>query len=217
MKIFKITFLLFGAFMFASMQLVFADNGKYISAMQKNIDAVYKAKSIEEYQQAVNSFERIGAAEKTKWEPYYYSAFGNIMMANREQDGAKKDLYLDQAKAAIDKAKAIIPDESEVIALEGFVHMIRVTVDPGSRGPQYAGLAMQTFGKATALNPENPRALSLMAQMQYGTAKFFKSETTEACNTLRLALEKFDNFKSDNPLAPRWGRGMAEELKTQCK
>jgi hypothetical protein len=67
------------------------------------------------------------------------------------------------------------------------------------------------------LNPENPRALALMAQMQYGTAQFFGSPTTEACTTLSLALQKFDTFKSDNPLAPQWGRGMAEGLKEQCK
>ena len=87
--------------------------------------------------------------------------------------------------------------------------MMRVTVDPATRGPQYSGLAMQTFGKASAINPENPRALALMAQMQYGTAKFFGSPTTEACSTLNAALEKFDSYKSENPLSPQWGREMS--------
>jgi hypothetical protein len=95
--------------------------------------------------------------------------------------------------------------------------MMRVAIDPATRGPQYAGLSMQAFARATTLNPENPRALALMAQMQYGTAQFFGSPTAEACGTLTKSLEKFDTFKSDNPLAPRWGKGMAEGLKTQCK
>lgn len=200
-----------------SVQVTMATDDKYTEAMQKNIEAVYNAKSVEELQPVVNTFERIAAAEKNKWEPYYYSAFGYIMMANREKDNAKKDSYLDLAMAAIEKAKAIVPEESEVVALEGFAFMIRVTVDPGTRGPQYAGLSMQTFGKATTLNPENPRALVLMAQMQYGTAQFFGSSTADACATLLKSLEKFDTFKSDNPLAPQWGRGMAEGLKQQCK
>ena len=205
------------ALLFTLVYTVQANDGKYLEVMQKNIQAVYNAQSVEELQQVVNTFERIGGVEKTKWEPHYYSAFGYIMMANREKEGAKKDSYLDLAMGAIEKAKAIVQEESEVIALEGFAHMIRVTVDPGSRGPQFASLAMQSFGKAVALDPENPRALSLMAQMQYGTAQFFGSSTAEACDTITKSLQKFDTFKSDNPLAPRWGKGMAEGLKSQCK
>lgn len=190
---------------------------KYTESMQKNIDSVYSSKSIAAIQRAVNSLERIGDAEKTKWEPFYYASFGYVMMATREKDAGIKDSYLDLALKANEKAKALQPGESEVIALEGFIHMIRVTVDPVSRGPQYSSLAFQAFGKAVGMNPENPRALALLAQMQYGTAQFFGSSTAEACGTNTKALEKFDSFKSSNALAPKWGRGMAEEMKGQCK
>lgn len=195
----------------------FANDGKYEQAMKKNIEIVYKAQTIEELQQAVNAFERIGAAEKKYWEPHYYAAFGYIMMANKEKDVSKKDQFLDQALTAIEKAKAIVPAESEVVTLQGFVHMIRVSVDPASRGSQYVGLAMQNYGKAMELNPENPRALYLMAQMQYGTAQFFGSSTAEACGTLTKALEKFEGFKSENPLAPQWGKGSATSMMAKCK
>jgi hypothetical protein len=195
----------------------FANDGKYEQAMKKNIQTVYTAKTIDELQAAVNSFERIGAAEKTKWEPHYYAAFGYIMIANIEKDNVKKDALLDQAVKAIGAAKTISAEESEIVALEGFATMIRVTVDPGSRGPQYAPQAMQLFGKALTLNPANPRAMALMAQMQYGTAQFFGSATTEACETLKKSLESFETYKSENPLAPQWGRGMAEGMKEKCK
>lgn len=194
----------------------FADDDKYAGAMAKNIQTVYTSNAISELQAAVNAFERIGSTEKTKWEPYYYAAFGYIMMANQEQDGGKKDAYLDQAAAAVKKADVIQPNDSEIISLEGFVHMIRVTVDPASRGQQYSGLAMQTFGKAISLNRENPRALALMAQMQFGTAQFLGSSTTEACATNDAALQKFAIFKSDNSFAPQWGKGMAENTKAKC-
>ncbi len=185
--------------------------------MAKNIKTVYTTQSIADLQNAVNTFERIAAAEKTKWEPHYYAGFGYIMMANIEKDGQKKDSYLDQATKAIEKAKVVSKDESEIVALEGFVHMIRVTVDPASRGPQYASLAMQSFSKAISLNPENPRALTLMAEMQYGTAQFLGNSTAEACSTVDVALQKFETFKSDNPFAPQWGKKSAEELKKNCK
>jgi tetratricopeptide (TPR) repeat protein len=212
----SITFLLLSVLL-GYAQPTFSNDNKYAEAMAKNIRAVYTAQTIAELQGAVNALERIGSTEKTKWEPYYYAAFGNIMMATHEQDGNKKDTYLDQALATIKKAKAVNENDSEIVALEGFVHMIRVTVDPASRGQQYSGLAMQTFGKAISLNPENPRALALMAQMQFGTAQFLGSSTAEACATSEAAFQKFATFKSDNPFAPQWGKEMVKELKEKCK
>lgn len=196
---------------------VWAIDDKYTEAMKKNIQAVYTAQTIPDIQLAVNAFERIGAAEKSKWEPHYYASFGYIMIANREADGAKKDAALDQAQAALKKAQEIVPAESEVVALQGFIHMIRVTVDPASRGQQYSVLAYQSLNKAVAINPENPRALTLLGQMQFGTAQFFGSPTTEACATVTKALEKFAVTSEPKPLAPEWGKGMAEGLKGKCQ
>lgn len=215
MKHVNIIPLLIAAFAFLAIH-TFA-NDRYTEAMQKNIEVVYTAKSVEEIQAAVNAFERIGDAEKSKWEPFYYASYGYLMIALRQKEAIEKDKQLDLALGVLKKASAVNPGESEIVALEGFIHMIRVTIDPASRGQQYSGLAMQTFGKAIGMNPENPRALALMAQMQYGTAQFFGSPTTEACGTLNKALEKFETYKSTNPLAPVWGKSMAEGMKAQCK
>ena len=133
---------------------------KYSEAMAKNIETVYTAKSISPLQTAVNAFERIGLAEKTKWEPYYYAAFGYVMMATREQAAKTKDAYLDQADKNVSKAAAIKPNDAEIISLEGFVHMVRISVDPASRGQQYSALGSQAFGKALSIDSENPRALA---------------------------------------------------------
>lgn len=204
-------------FAFAMIATTVWANEKYLQAMQKNIQQVYSAKTPVELQQAVNAFERVGEAEKDKWEPFYYASFGYIMMATREQEGSKKDLLLDNAAAVLKKALAINSNESEIVALEGFIHMLRVAVDPASRGQQYSGLAMQAFGKALGMNPENPRALALMAQMEFGTAQFFGSSVEGPCNTVSKAIEKFETYKSDSPLAPQWGQEMATRLKSQCK
>ena len=195
-----------------------AQTDRYTSTMTQHIEAVYKAQTPEEYQQAINAFERIGNAEKTKWEPFYYASFGYIMIAVRQQEAAKKDSYLDLAKAALDKAQAVLPNDSEILALEGFIHMIRVTVDPATRGQQFSMMAMQSFGKAVGANPNNPRALSLMAQMQLGTAQFFNQPPTEACATGNKALALFNNTTTaENPLAPRWGKGMTEGMLKSCQ
>jgi hypothetical protein len=197
--------------------IAMAYDNAYVETMLKQIRTVYTSDAIEELQGAVHALERIGDAEKDKWEPFYYASFGYIMMSNKSEEPGQRDRYLDLALAGIQKAKTVNPGESEIVALEGFVHMMRVTVDPKTRGPEYSGLSMQTFGKAIAMNPENPRALGLMAQMQFGTAKFFGSSTAEACGTAGLALQKFETFTSDNPLAPQWGKEMTVALNAQCQ
>ncbi|HLZ17370.1 MAG TPA: hypothetical protein VKQ08_10035, partial [Cyclobacteriaceae bacterium] len=125
-----------------------ANDEKYNEVMTKNIEAIYKAQTLDEMQNAVNVFDRIANAEKTKWEPLYYSAFGHVLMANKEIDAARKDNYLDLALSAIEKAKTIKPDDSEIIAMEGFIHMIRVTVDPSSRGQEFSSKAFEAYNKA---------------------------------------------------------------------
>jgi hypothetical protein len=194
-----------------------ANDGKFIEAMRKNIDMIYKAQTAEEYQAAVNSFERIAGAEKQKWEPKYYAAFGYIMMAIREKDAAKKDSYLDMALQLVESGKKLAPGESELPALEGFAYMIKLTVDPATRGAKYAPIASKSYEQALQLNPDNPRALSLLAQMQYGSAQFFGSSTAEACNTLQQALAKFESYKAESPIAPQWGKAMTEDMKANCK
>lgn len=192
-------------------------NDRYSEQMAKHIAAIYDAETPEQFQQTINAFERIGNAEKTKWEPFYYASFGYILMASNEKDLTKKDALLVQAKVALDKAAAIRPNDSEIVALEGFITMIGLTVDPATRGPQYSMLAVQSFSKAIALDPKNPRALGLMAQMQLGTAQFFKQEPVEACTTARQALELFNAAAPADPLAPSWGRGMTEGVIANCK
>ena len=193
------------------------NNERYRSAMILQIENLYEAESIDAYQLVVNAFERIGEAEGNHWEPFYYASFGYIMMANLETDAKGKDAFLDQAIVALNAAKSVEPEESEIVALEGFIHMIRLTVDPQSRGAQYSALAMKSFGRAIELNPDNPRALYLVAQMQFGTAKFFGTSTQEACKTATAAIDKFAEASNDDPIAPNWGERMAMEFVKSCE
>jgi hypothetical protein len=193
-----------------------ANDDKFKAAMLKHINLVYTADSVSHYQQAANALERISQAEPTRWEPLYYSAFAYILMSNKETDKTKRDAYLDQALTAISKAKVLVHDESELMAMEGFAHMMRIPIDPGSRGMMYAPKAMQAFESAVALNSTNPRALALKAQMEFGTAQFFKSGTEASCGLNAKALELFATQVPKDELAPVWGKEMAEDLAKKC-
>ncbi len=205
-------------FLFIFSALSFArSSSSYTETMEKNIKTLYEAQTIEDLQAVVNTFIRIGRAEKNKWRPYYYSAFGNIMMSARAESPEDKDAYLDKAGEELKKALALKTDEAELVALEGFILMLRIPIDPANRGPQYSGMATGALAKAAGMDPENPRALFLLAQMQMGTAQFFGSDTSEACATLDKAIELFEMQKLMHPLDPAWGKDMAMAVKKQCK
>ncbi|MDN5203972.1 hypothetical protein QQ008_21455 [Fulvivirgaceae bacterium BMA10] len=194
----------------------FSFNDKYEKAMLKNIELVYKAQTQEDFKTVLNNLERIANAEKDKWEPHYYASFAYVMLSTRAEEISKKDEYLDLAQKQLDKGIALNEAESELVAMQGFIHMIRVSVDPATRGQQYSGMAMQSLNKAVQMNPENPRALLMLGQMSHGMAQFFGSDTSEACGLIDKSLEKFETYKSDNPLAPQWGKGQAQGMKQQC-
>ena len=192
------------------------DANPYERMMLKNIEALSKAATVDEIQKVLNTFERIMQKEDDKWEPLYYSAYCHVLIAIRQDESEKKDEHLDKALERVKEAYKLAPGESELAAMEGFVHMIRVTVDPPNRGQQFAGLSMQSFKKALAMDPENPRAMFLMAQMEMGTARFFQSDIQPACEKLQQAVKQFDHFSSDNVLSPTWGKKHALATLESC-
>ncbi len=197
--------------------LAVATTNNYEKAMLENLSAMQTARTDAEWQEISNKFSRIADAEQDQWLPSYYAAYCNIIMTTFKEEPDQKDQQLDLAQGHLDKALDIGGENSELLALQGFVHMIRLTVDPAGRGPSYSEMSMQAFGKARALNPENPRAIYLSAQMQMGTAQFFGTGIEEACKQLQLALEKFQEEKPQDPLAPAWGYRQAQQITQACQ
>jgi hypothetical protein len=197
-----------------------ASNDAYLKAMQKSISQLWQAQTIAELQDAANSFTRIADLNPDEWLPPYYVAVAYAQMGFRSEESVPtKDSYFSMAKVKIEEAAALSPDNSEVVAMMGFITMGELSLDPGSRGQHLSPLAMQTLGKAIELNPKNPRALVMMAQMELGTAQFFGQGAEKACSWLTRSLEAFaqEASKTANPaIQPRWGSVMAEQIKGRC-
>ncbi|MCL6258564.1 hypothetical protein M3O96_05660 [Aquiflexum sp. TKW24L] len=199
-----------------------ATNEAYEKAMLKEIQALGKAGPVSELQKSANSFARIAEMNAGEWLPDYYAALAYANMGFRTEGGLEeKDGYYAQAKKHIEKANAISPNNSEIVAVEGYIIMGELAADSNSRGQSLSGLAMQTFGKAIGLNRQNPRAIILMAQMEYGMAQFFGQGPEKACGLVGSSLELFAKESSEakeGNLNPTWGKGMAEEMKERtCK
>lgn len=197
-----------------------ASNDAYLKAMEKSITELWQARSVSELQIAANSFARIADLNPDKWLPPYYVAVAYAQMGFRSDESVQvQDSYFSMAKANIEEAAALSPDNSEVVAVMGFITMGELSLDPASRGQHLSPLAMQALGKAVELNPKNPRALVMMAQMELGTAQFFGQGPEKACTWLNRSLEAFAQEASETTVGdiqPRWGSIMAEQMKAQC-
>ena len=197
---------------------VFAGDPTYEAAMKKQLEAMKTIQSAEESQAVANAFLRIAEAKTEEWLPLYYAAFVQTMAAFRFE--VNKDQYFDQAMNLVGKASKISPDNSEITALNGYILMGKISVDPVSRGQNLSPQAMQLFGKAMALDRENPRALLMMAQMEQGMARFFGQGPEKACGMARNSLELYAKEEAkvdENYLLPAWGKNQAEQLLSTCQ
>lgn len=188
----------------------------YIKAMSKGLEQMSSAGTLEERQAAASQFERIAAKVEGEWLPSYYAALSYINMSNTVKDISTKDKYTAKAQEFIDKAGSISPNNAEIVALQGFNYMIQIAADPNSRGQMLSGKAMQQFGMAVKMDPENPRAKMLLARMQIGMAEFFGSPIDTPCAMTKQTVPTFEAQGSKQTLAPTWGKEMAEETIKQC-
>ena len=210
----KLTILL--ALFITSFTLNAQNQEAYMNAMVKGLQSMGAERNLENLQASAGQFERIASNASDQWHPQYYAALSYINASLLAEGVKAKDQLLDKAKPFVEKAKELVTNNSEVVALEGFYFMAQLAADPNSRGQSLSGLATQTFGYAMKLNPENPRAMALMAQMQYGTAQFFGSSTAGACGLAQKSIPLFNAEEKGKSFEPTWGIEVAEQLMAGC-
>lgn len=195
-------------FVFVSIFSFGFSNENYEKAMGISIETLFQSKTISEYVEVANQFERISQIEKAEWLPLYYASFAYIMISFQEPDNAKKDTYLDQAQKYLDQAKAIAPAESELYMLQGFLYPSRINVDPMNRGMLYMADMNKSLDKALELNPDNPRVYYLRATMTFHMPEAYGGGAAKALSLFLTAEEKFKIFKPKTGISPDWGKEM---------
>lgn len=193
------------------------NNKKYIKTMEGTIEQLYAAQTVESFDPVTNKFTRIAEAEGDKWMPYYYAALSNVFKSFRMKDMGARDGVLDQAQAMLVKAAELDKGNSEITALDGFIYMMKISVDPGTRGQSLSPKAMAAFGSAMQQDPSNPRAVLFMGQMHHGMAQFFGSGVEEACATILKSVGMFETSKPESTIAPAWGANTAKQWAERCQ
>ncbi|KEO72078.1 hypothetical protein [Anditalea andensis] len=212
-----LTFALFLSIIAASLAI----DPAYEKAMLSQLEQLGQAKTQEEFQAAANAFARIGEMKQEAWLPQYYAALAYTRMSLQHPGNViDKDALLAKAKEHLSKATDLSPSNSELVTLDGFIIMARLSADPQRRGQSLSPKVMQTYGKAIELDKSNPRPLMLMAQMEYGMAQYFGQGPEKACGLARISLDLYKQEganASENNLNPTWGKEMAEQLTKRCK
>ncbi len=141
----------------------FAQNEKYVKAMEALVAVIDTTRNVETLKTLSNSFERIGNAEKTQWLPYYYAALaqvnaGNFIMSNQDPMAGKLaaalDPLADKAEELLNKAEVMKKDNSEIFVVKKMIASMRMMGDPMNRFMQYA--SRYKCAKSIKKNKERP-------------------------------------------------------------
>ena len=159
-----------------------------------------------------NNFERIGNAEKNKWQPFYYAAYCYAAMAFQTGDKTAIDALADKAEAFTGLAESIENNNSEITTLMAMINSCRILVDPMGRFPTKGREVNDLLAKAKEQNDANPRIYLLQARMQLYTPEAFGGGKTLARQTAEKALQKFTHFQLPSSIAPNWGASQTQSL-----
>jgi hypothetical protein len=204
----------------------FAQSAKYMQAMEAKVPAIDTTRSVDGLKDLANTFERIADAEKTQWLPYYYAALAQINSGYsliQTKDvmsgglGTTLDPIADKAESLLNKAEALSKNNSEIYVVKKMIASLRMMADPMTRYMTYGPQAAEALATAKKLNPDNPRPYYLEGQDKLYTPEQFGGSKTEAKKLFEEALKKYDAFKPESSIHPRWGRGATEYFLSQAQ
>lgn len=194
----------------------FAQSDRYAAAMKKNLAMFDSSKTTADYQALSDAFIRIGDAEKTQWEPYYYAGLalasaGWLGQLDKDDNAGKINSLCDKAEAlaTTDAAK------SEICAIRNMSATQQMMVDPQNRYMQYGTAASGAIKKGMQLNPNNPRMYYLQGMSLFNTPVQFGGGKDKAKPVFEKAVEL---YKAEQPegFSPRWGKAQAEAQLALC-
>ncbi len=196
---------------------VYAQTAAYPAAIKKGLEQAKTATTVAGLQELSAYFDHLSIDEKTQWLPSYYAALYNMLAGTFSMKIPKDaDPIFDKAMAQINKANAIKPNESEILALKGHITYMQMAVDPMNRymisGPQ----TKAEIDSAQTLNAENPRVYYLRGMQLFYTPEQYGGGKAAARPLLQQAVEKFKTFKPETDLTPVWGADQARTLLEAC-
>jgi len=174
------------------------------------------AKTLDDYLGAAHYFEKLSMHYAEQWLASYYAGLSYLRASYKAQGDNTKDALIDKAQPMIDKAFKLKPGEPEIHVLQAFLYQSRLQVSPLMRGLTYSQRADASLKKAVAVDPNNPRAFSLLGYNLYYTPVMFGGGAKIALPLFMKAREKYLAFTPALPFMPIWGERENQEMLKAC-
>jgi len=189
---------------------------KFETEMQKALTEFGNAQTADDMEKAAQHFDRIAKVESESWLPVYYAMFIRTLNAfSQDKDKAIKSV--DELEAQYSTLDALSPNNSEILTLRGLFRTVKVAKDPQTYAMSLSGAIIKDYDDALKLNPNNPRAMYLMAQYNMGGAEFWGKDPKEYCPPIENAKTLLV-AESNETLEPHWGEDQVDEiLNSTCK
>ena len=140
------------------------------------------------------------------WLPAYYQSYALLLNCfQSKEDGDAKDRTLDQAEAALGRARKLGGEESELLVVQAYIYQARLGISPMLRSMKYSGMVNETLALAKKRNPANPRIYLVQANNLYYTPKMFGGGSEVAKPIYDEAVVRYAAFRPRSPLMPTWG------------
>ena len=165
------------------------------------------------YQELYLQFEQLYAVNKTNWLiPYYAGMTRSIMCLLKMGD---RDALANDALLWVGRAKSIKAND-EVYCAESLAYTAKMSVNPALRWFSYEGKIKKALSFAKKLNPSNPRAYVLEANIQQKIPFIFGG----GCKSVKPLIQKaelcFNAQTKVNSVEPSWGFQSLVQLKKAC-
>jgi hypothetical protein len=165
------------------------------------------------YQELYLQFEQLYAVNKTNWLiPYYAGMTRSIMCLLKMGD---RDALANDALLWVGRAKSIVKND-EIYCAESLAYTAKMSVNPTLRWLVYEGKIKNALKLAKKLNPSNPRAYILEANIQQKLPFIFGGGCKAVKPLIQKAEFNFNNQTKANPIEPSWGFQSLLQLKKAC-
>ncbi|MFZ4103792.1 MAG: hypothetical protein ACOYKI_03585 [Sediminibacterium sp.] len=204
---------LFIFFILLSQLPVQAQETNQAKALESAVLQFNQASKSQAYQELYLQFEQLYAVNKSNWLiPYYAGMTRSIMCLLKMGD---RDALANDALVWVGRAKSIVKND-EIYCAESLAYTAKMSVNPTLRWLIYEGKIKNALKLAKKLNPNNPRAYLLDANIQQKLPFIFGG----GCKAVKPLIQKaelcFNNQTKANSIEPSWGIQSLLQLKKAC-
>lgn len=166
-----------------------------------------EADHTQHYREVGNEFMLMYDTYPTRWEPFYYAALFHCFAAERSSDVGFKTKAYQSAEDNANRSLDLDVDQSETHVLKAYIKLkkgLALNILTEKRKEQIKN----GVNRAKQMEPDNPRAHLVAAMYLF----YCEEDKSGARQQLQLALDNFESFQPDSPIAPGWGKSMAEDM-----